>query len=97
MAEVFIARKVFREATDILTNERHTIEINDSDRILPVRELVKRAHGKAGLICLLNDKSDVSKTYTHNMYQAAQMAVNEINAILDIPIVKLLNLAISVL
>ena len=58
MAEIFITRKVFRDAIDILINEQHTIDINDSDRILPVRELVKRAHGKAGLICLLNDKID---------------------------------------
>ncbi|MGD9233395.1 MAG: hypothetical protein PVH67_06025, partial [Desulfobacterales bacterium] len=58
MAEVFITRKVFRDAIDILANEGHTIDINDSDRILPVRELVKRAHGKAGLICLLNDRID---------------------------------------
>ena len=58
MAEVFITRRVFRDAIDILINEQHIIDINDSDRILPVRELVKRAHGKAGLICLLNDRID---------------------------------------
>ena len=58
MAEIFITRRVFRDAIDILKRERHTIDINDSDRILPVRELVKRAHGKAGLICLLNDRID---------------------------------------
>ncbi len=58
MAEVFITRKVFRDAIDILTSRQHTIDINDSDRILPVRELVKRAQGKAGLICLLNDTID---------------------------------------
>ena len=58
MAEVFITRKGFRDAIDILTSRQHTIDINDSDRILPVRELVKRAQGKAGLICLLNDRID---------------------------------------
>jgi len=58
MAEIFITRSVFKDAIDILKRERHTIDINDSDRILPVRELVKRAHGKAGLICLLNDRID---------------------------------------
>ncbi len=58
MAEVFITRKVFRDAIDILTSRQHTIDINDSDRILPVRELLKRAQGKAGLICLLNDTID---------------------------------------
>ena len=46
MAEIFITRRVFRDAIDILKKERHTIDINDSDRILPVRELVKRAHGR---------------------------------------------------
>ena len=58
MAEILITRKVFKDAIDILINEQHTIDINDSDRILPRQELVKRAHGKAGLICLLNDKID---------------------------------------
>jgi glyoxylate reductase len=58
MAEIFITRSVFKDAIDILKKEHHTIDINDSDRILPVRELVKRAHGKAGLICLLNDRID---------------------------------------
>ena len=58
MAEIFITRSVFQDAIDILKKEEHTIDINDSDRILPVRELVKRAHGKAGLICLLNDSID---------------------------------------
>jgi glyoxylate reductase len=58
MAEILITRSVFNEALDILEKENHTLDINDSDRILPVRELIKRAHGKAGLICLLNDKID---------------------------------------
>jgi glyoxylate reductase len=58
MAEILITRSVFKEAVDILEKENHTIDINESDRILPVRELVKRAYGKAGLICLLNDKID---------------------------------------
>lgn len=58
MAEIFITRRVFRDAIDILKKEQHTIDINDSDRIIPVWELVKRAHGKAGLICLLNDRID---------------------------------------
>ncbi len=58
MAEIFITRKVFREAIDILKKDQHTIDINNTDRILPTRELVKRAHGKAGLVCLLNDRID---------------------------------------
>jgi len=58
MAEIFITRRVFKDAIDILKEEGHTIDINDSDRILPVRELVQRAHGKVGLICLLNDRID---------------------------------------
>jgi glyoxylate reductase len=60
MAEIFITRKVFRDAIDMLEKERHTIDINDTDRILPPSELVKRAHGKAGLVCLLNDGIDAS-------------------------------------
>jgi glyoxylate reductase len=58
MAEIFITRSVFKDAIDILTKEGHTVDINDSDRILPSRELAKRAHGKAGIICLLNDSID---------------------------------------
>ena len=55
MAEIFITRKVFQDAIDMLEKEGHTIDINDTDTILPASELVKRAHGKAGLVCLLND------------------------------------------
>jgi glyoxylate reductase len=58
MAEIFITRKVFRDAIDVLEKEGHTIDINDTDTILPARELVERAHGKAGLVCLLNDRID---------------------------------------
>jgi glyoxylate reductase len=60
MAEIFITRKVFKDAVDILEKERHTVDINDTDRILPTRELVRSAHGKAGLVCLLNDRIDAS-------------------------------------
>lgn len=58
MAEIFITRSVFQDAIDILNKEGHTIDINDSDRILPVEELVEKAYGKSGLICLLNDSID---------------------------------------
>jgi glyoxylate reductase len=58
LAEIFITRKVFGDAIDILKKGRHTVDINDTDRILPSRELVKRAHGKLGIICLLNDSID---------------------------------------
>ena len=58
MADIFITRSVYTDAIDILIKENHTIDINDSDRILPARELVERAYGKAGLICLLNDRID---------------------------------------
>ena len=44
MAEIFITRRVFRDAIDILEQEGHTIDINDTDRILPARELVLRYH-----------------------------------------------------
>jgi glyoxylate reductase len=58
MTEIFITRKVFKDAIYMLEKEGYTVDINDSDRILPARELVKRANGKAGLICLLNDRID---------------------------------------
>ncbi len=58
MAEILITRRVFRDAIDILEKEGHTVDINDTDRILPARELLQRAQGKAGLICLLNDRID---------------------------------------
>ena len=58
MAEILITRSVFKEAVDLLEKENHIIDINDSDRILPAQDLVERAYGKAGIICLLNDKID---------------------------------------
>ena len=58
MAEVFITRKVFGDVIDMLEKEGHSIDINDTDRVLTARELVNRTHGKAGLVCLLNDRID---------------------------------------
>ncbi len=58
MAEIFITRRVFRDVVEVLERQQHVIEINDTDRILPARELVERCRGKAGLICLLNDGID---------------------------------------
>jgi glyoxylate reductase len=60
MAEIFITRKVFKDAVDILEKERHTVDINDTDRILPTPELIKKSQGKSGLVCLLNDRIDAS-------------------------------------
>jgi hypothetical protein len=34
MAEIFITRKVFQDAIDMLEREGHTIGINHTDRIL---------------------------------------------------------------
>ena len=58
MAKIFITRKVFKEAIEILAKEHHTVEINNTDRILPFTELIESARGKAGLITLLNDRID---------------------------------------
>ena len=58
MAEILITRRVFREVLEVLQQEQYVIEINDTDRILPTKELIERAQGKAGLICLLNDTID---------------------------------------
>ena len=49
MAEILITRSVFKEAVGLLEKEHHIVDINDSDRILPTQELVKRL-----LICPQN-------------------------------------------
>ncbi|MFC1813478.1 2-hydroxyacid dehydrogenase, partial [Thermodesulfobacteriota bacterium] len=46
------------EAIEMLEQEHHTIEINNTDRILPSPELIESAQGKAGLVTLLNDRID---------------------------------------
>ena len=56
MAEVFVSRRVFKEVIDFLERDQHSVEINDTDRILPPEELIDRTKGKSGLICLLNDR-----------------------------------------
>ena len=58
MAEIFITRKVFKEVIDILEKDGHAVDINNTDTLLPPRELVQRARGKTGLISLLNDRID---------------------------------------
>ena len=56
MADIFISRRIFDEAVEMLEEEGHTLEINDSSRILPKNELQAKVEDKDGLICLLNDE-----------------------------------------
>ena len=58
MADIFISRRIFREAIEKLEESGHRVEVNDSSRILPKGELIEKIQGKSGLICLLNDKID---------------------------------------
>ena len=58
MTEIFITRRVFKDVIEILEKQGHVIDINNTDTILPSRELVERARGKTGLISLLNDRID---------------------------------------
>ncbi|MBW2073007.1 MAG: D-glycerate dehydrogenase [Deltaproteobacteria bacterium] len=58
MAEIFISRNIFTEAVELLESARHVVSIHESDEILPTEELILRARGKEGLMCLLNDRID---------------------------------------
>lgn len=58
MAEIFITRRFFDEAIERLRKAGHDVEVNDSDRSLPKKELIEKVSGKEGLICLLNDTVD---------------------------------------
>ena len=58
MAKVFISRRVFSEAVDLLEEAGHEVEINDTSRMLPKDELIEKIQDKDGLICLLNDDID---------------------------------------
>ncbi len=58
MANIFISRRIFKEAIDRLEREGHKIEINNTSRILSKEELIKKIEDKDGLVCLLNDEID---------------------------------------
>jgi len=58
MSDIFVSRRIFDEAIEKLKAAGHTVEINDTSRILPVEELREKVAGKEGLVCLLNDEID---------------------------------------
>lgn len=58
MVEIFITRRFFDDAIERLRKAGHDVEVNDSDRSLPKKELIEKVSGKEGLICLLNDTVD---------------------------------------
>lgn len=58
MAELFVSRRIFPEAIEMLEEAGHVVEINDTARMLPRSELIEKTKDKDGLICLLNDEID---------------------------------------
>ena len=58
MSEVFISRKIFPEALDLLTREGISYTINEMDRKLSREELIDQLQGHQGLICTLADNID---------------------------------------
>lgn len=58
MGEIFVSRRIFEEAISILEDAGHSVEVNNSSKILSKKELIKKTKGKDGLICLLNDEID---------------------------------------
>ena len=58
MSEVFISRKIFPEALDLLKREGIRFTVNEPDRKLSREELVDRLQGHRGLICMLADNID---------------------------------------
>jgi glyoxylate reductase len=55
MSEVFISRKIFPEALELLRREGIGYKINELDRKLSEEELIERLQGTVGLICMLSD------------------------------------------
>ena len=58
MSEVFISRKIFPEALDLLTREGISYTVNEIDRKLSREELIHQLLGHQGLICTLADNID---------------------------------------
>lgn len=58
MADIFVSRRIFQEAIEMLEDEGHNVEINDTARILPQEELIEKSKDKDALVCLLNDAID---------------------------------------
>ncbi len=58
MSKIFVTRRIFQKAIEMLEKEGHDVEINDSSEILSKKELIQKTQNKDGLICLLNDQID---------------------------------------
>ncbi len=58
MADVLVSRRIFPEVVERLELEGHSVEVNDSSKILGKNELIRRAKDKDGVISLLNDDLD---------------------------------------
>ncbi|MFQ5795200.1 MAG: 2-hydroxyacid dehydrogenase [Candidatus Bipolaricaulia bacterium] len=59
MKEVYISRKIFNQALEILKNEEIGFEMNELDVPLSKPELIEKIRDVNGLICLLTDWIDV--------------------------------------
>lgn len=84
MSDIFISRRIFREAIQMLEEEGHNIEINNTSRILPKEELIENIKDKDGLICLLNDEINPAVMDSNpNLKVVANVAVGYDNIDVD--------------
>ena len=56
--DVFITRKIPQTGIDLLLKQGYKIKLNNYDRILTKKEIIKGLQNKDGLICLLTDDID---------------------------------------
>lgn len=58
MPEVYISRKIFDQAMDVLRSARISFTVNEADLPLSKQQLIEHIHDVRGLMCLLTDNID---------------------------------------
>ena len=56
--KVFVSQRIYPEGLDILEQAGLEVDLNDATQPLPKKELIERAKGADGLLCLLTDTVD---------------------------------------
>jgi len=58
MTKVFVTRRIPKKGIEMLKQKGYELEVNEEDRVLAKKEIIKGVKGKDALLCLLTDTID---------------------------------------
>ncbi|NHK30515.1 MAG: D-glycerate dehydrogenase [Asgard group archaeon] len=93
--KVFLTRKIPNKAIDYLLSNDISLEMNEEDRVLTKKEILKGIKGKDGLICLLTDSidADIMESAGPQLKVIANYAVGYNN--IDVEAASKLNIPVT--